>query len=489
MSLVFVLKSNNDNTKIKKININDIKNDIKKNNSYFSEKKELYQNTINKNKKYLYDATRFFSMSTKNYGVEAILNILNISNYYEFDITKNNILKNDKILNNSKSINTFYIKKINEVRNKAYLKNEININQLAIIYYHIIIDFIKSNIKKFKNNDNFIFAKYQFGIENELIVNLLYLLSLLFDKIIFINDSLIFCIGYNENNKYVDTILKLDKNSYLSIEPKEHLEQLKKYSKNIINNKKKLLDLAKKKDEVKLFKELYELFASYCHDPFILEHDRDHLLYKYFQLHLIENSRRFFIKDKNESTEVKIHSAIKKDEGKNIQKIIRKYKFKKCLEIGMAFGISASYILLSNKNVSLMSIDPYQKDKNQWNSMGLKLIKELELDERHHYIPEKSYISMPKLLSTYGEEYFDFIFIDGWHTFDYTLIDFFYADRLLRIGGVILIDDALHKGVQKFIKYIESNYKNYEKIETIKTQCGYIKISHDDREWFYHQDF
>ena len=76
-------------------------------------------------------------------------------------------------------------------------------------------------------------------------------------------------------------------------------------------------------------------------------------------------------------------------------------------------------------DVSLMSIDPYQKDKNQWNSMGLKLIKKLELDERHHYIPEKSYISMPKLLSTYGEEYFDFIFIDGWHTFDYTLIDFF----------------------------------------------------------------
>jgi predicted O-methyltransferase YrrM len=315
------------------------------------------------------------------------------------------------------------------------------------------------------------------------------LLSLLFKKIIIVDGSAIFCIGYNEGNKYVDMILKLNEKNYLLIEPKEHLEELMKYKNNSIKNKKKIIELAKKKDEVKLFKELYDLFASYCHDPFILEHDHDHLLYKYFQLHLIENSRRFFIKDKNESTEVKIHSAIKKDEGKNIQKIIKKYKFKKCLEIGMAFGISTSYILLSNKNVSLMSIDPYQKDKTQWNSMGLKLIKELELDERHHYIPEKSYISMPKLLSTYGEEYFDFIFIDGWHTFDYTLIDFFYADRLLRIGGVILIDDALHKGVQKFIKYIESNYKNYEKIETIKTQCGYIKISHDDRDWFYHQNF
>jgi len=69
--------------------------------------------------------------------------------------------------------------------------------------------------------------------------------------------------------------------------------------------------------------------------------------------------------------------------------------------------------------------------------MGLKLLKEMGLDERHHYIDEKSYISMPKLLSTYGEEYFDFIFIDEWYTFDYTLIDFFYAvmRRLQMIQG------------------------------------------------------
>jgi predicted O-methyltransferase YrrM len=284
-------------------------------------------------------------------------------------------------------------------------------------------------------------------------------------------------------------ILKLDKNSYLSIEPKEHLEQLKKYITNIYNNKKKLIELAIKKDEVKLFRELYDTFSSYIHDPFIIEHDNDHLFYKYFQLHLIENSRRFFVKDKNGSTEIKLHSVIKKEEGKSIQKIIKKYKFKKCLEIGMGFGISSSYILLSNKDVSLTSIDPFQKDKTQWNSMGLKLLKELEVNERHHYISEKSYISMPILLKTFNEEYFDFIFIDGWHTFDYTLIDFFYSDKLLRIGGIIIIDDALHKGVKKFIKYVETNYTNYNKIETIDTQCGFIKISNDTRDWFFHEDF
>ncbi len=63
-------------------------------------------------------------------------------------------------------------------------------------------------------------------------------------------------------------------------------------------------------------------------------------------------------------------------------------------------------------------------------------------------------VKLTQLLNTYGENYLDFIFIDGWHTFDYTLIDFFYADKLLRKDGIILIDDALHKGVEKFVKNI-----------------------------------
>jgi hypothetical protein len=109
--------------------------------------------------------------------------------------------------------------------------------------------------------------------------------------------------------------------------------------------------------------------------------------------------------------------------------------------------------------------------------------------KRHDLLEEFSYIALPKLLIKYGNNYFDFIFIDGWHTFDYTLIDFFYADKLLRKGGIILIDDALHKGVQKFVKYVESNYKNYKKIYTTNTQAGYLKIGEDSREWFFHSNF
>ena len=117
--------------------------------------------------------------------------------------------------------------------------------------------------------------------------------------------------------------------------------------------------------------------------------------------------------------------------------------------------------------------------------MGIKLLQYVKLNKRHNLIEELSYIGLPKLLNK--NKSYDFIFIDGWHTFDYTLLDFFYADKLLKLGGII--DDVLHKGVNKCIKYVETNYKNYKKIETSKTQAGYIKIGEDKREWYNHVNF
>ena len=55
------------------------------------------------------------------------------------------------------------------------------------------------------------------------------------------------------------------------------------------------------------------------------------------------------------------------------------------------------------------------------------------------YNLNNSYIALPKLLEKYKYNYFDFIFIDGFHTFDYTLVDFFFSNLLLKINGIIVI--------------------------------------------------
>ena len=191
------------------------------------------------------------------------------------------------------------------------------------------------------------------------------------------------------------------------------------------------------------------------------------------------------IKIKNQL--ISINSNIKNTEGEFINKIINEYKLYNCLEIGMANGVSAFYIL-SNTNVKhLISIDPFQNE--QWKNVGINFLKEYNMSHKHTLYEKKSYVALPELLNKYGYNYFDLIFIDGWHTFDYTLVDFFYVNLLLKIGGVIIIDDALHAGVNQCVNYISSNYTFYKKIESPISLYACIKENEDNRYWNYHRKF
>ena len=58
------------------------------------------------------------------------------------------------------------------------------------------------------------------------------------------------------------------------------------------------------------------------------------------------------------------------------------------------------------------------------------------------------------------------MFIDGWHTFDHTLLDLFYANRWIKVGGYIVIDDCNWSSVAKAVSYF-SKYPAYQ----IEYQC------------------
>ena len=51
---------------------------------------------------------------------------------------------------------------------------------------------------------------------------------------------------------------------------------------------------------------------------------------------------------------------------------------------------------------------------------------------------------------------FDFAFIDGWHTFDHTLVDFFFINKMLKPGGVVAFDDAQRHAVGRVIDHVLS---------------------------------
>ncbi len=53
------------------------------------------------------------------------------------------------------------------------------------------------------------------------------------------------------------------------------------------------------------------------------------------------------------------------------------------------------------------------------------------------------------------------MFIHGWHTFDHTLIDLFYANLMIKVAGIIVIDDCSKPAVGKAVNYF-SKYPAYK---------------------------
>lgn len=160
-------------------------------------------------------------------------------------------------------------------------------------------------------------------------------------------------------------------------------------------------------------------------------------------------------------------SNVDEKEGAFIAGLIQEHGCRKTLEVGCAMGISSLYIcsaLEGKEGASHTIIDPMQT--TDWHSIGITQLGKAGVDY-YHLIEEPSEYALPRQAEK-GEKY-DFCFIDGWHTFDHTLIDFFYIDRLLDEGGIVAIDDITFPGIKKLMRYLV-NYPNYKVIGGVPTK-------------------
>jgi predicted O-methyltransferase YrrM len=125
----------------------------------------------------------------------------------------------------------------------------------------------------------------------------------------------------------------------------------------------------------------------------------------------------------------------------------------KTLEVGCAYGLSSLHICLATKgrpNAMHTIIDPFQF--TQWRGIGVRHLEEAGL-RSWELIQRRSEFALPDLAESIPGSY-DFIFIDGWHTFDHSLVDCFYAGRLLRSGGVLVIDDVNFPAVRMMVNHL-----------------------------------
>ena len=233
--------------------------------------------------------------------------------------------------------------------------------------------------------------------------------------------------------------------------------------------------------------------------------------------------------------EYPLNSSIDEEEGAFIQQLISKYSAKKTIEIGCAYGISSLFIcsaIEKSNNATHTIIDAYQS--GYFKNIGVTNLNKANIG-CYNLIEGLSEIELPKLLAE-GKKY-DFCFIDGNHTFDHTLIDFFYLNRMLDVGGIIVFDDIGLPSVSKVLRYVlnypayqyvghvpkeyskkralfESIFKaplgvmatlfskkmkheifsskvisNDKKLHLNTSMIALQKIKADDREWYWYEDF
>lgn len=148
--------------------------------------------------------------------------------------------------------------------------------------------------------------------------------------------------------------------------------------------------------------------------------------------------------------------SIPEEKGEFLQKLIRSLQPTTCLEVGLAYGVSTLFIcdaLCGTANWRHIVIDPDQRES--WKDIGLHNLRSAGYESMIEFYEMPAHRALPQL-DAQGRQ-IDFAFIDGWHTFDYTLVDFFFIDKLLKVGGLVVLDDTDWPSIRKLCRYITTN--------------------------------
>ena len=139
----------------------------------------------------------------------------------------------------------------------------------------------------------------------------------------------------------------------------------------------------------------------------------------------------------------------------------------------MAFGISTLCLcdalcrntpLQAGKRPHLVVVDPFQHG-SIWQGVGLEHVRSADFGDIVEFKERASYAVLPELVAK-GYR-IQFAFIDGSHMFDHVLIDFFYVDQMLEIGGVIVFDDVGLQPVNAVLRFVLAN-RHYELVEVLQ---------------------
>lgn len=179
--------------------------------------------------------------------------------------------------------------------------------------------------------------------------------------------------------------------------------------------------------------------------------------------------------------EIGFGCSVLPEQGRTLYDLVCQLKPQSSLEVGLAWGGSAIHILCAieaNGTGHHMALDPFQ---SSWSDIGVLEPERLGLGRYFTCLYERSDVALPRFVNE-GRK-FQFIFIDGDHSFDAAFVDFYFGHKVLDIGGVLMFDDAKAPGVSRVVAFVDTNMPNMKRVELpdFGRFAAFRKESEDER--------
>lgn len=150
--------------------------------------------------------------------------------------------------------------------------------------------------------------------------------------------------------------------------------------------------------------------------------------------------------------------ALPASDGDALRDLLVEHRVRSVIEIGLAYGSSALAIgeaLCSAGDVEISHtiIDPFQATSFQ--NAGWDVLTDAGLARHTTFIPEPSSIALAQLTSSGVVA--DAAFVDGSHRFHEVFVDLYFLRKLVRPGGLIVLDDAEWPSVATALRYYDLN--------------------------------
>jgi len=150
--------------------------------------------------------------------------------------------------------------------------------------------------------------------------------------------------------------------------------------------------------------------------------------------------------------------ALPREDCDNLRDMLVAHDAHAVIEIGLAYGSSALAIgealcWSRASDTSHIIVDPFQS--TSYENVGWDALKAAGLAARSTLIEEPSSIALARFVADGFTA--DAAFVDGSHRFHEVFVDLYFLRKLVRPGGLIVLDDAELPSVSSALRYFDMN--------------------------------